>query len=541
MLLKRLSKAQFLLFLIFFAALFLRVYKLSTVPAGFHQDEAANAYMGKFILVNGKDFYGNPWPVFYFDKWGDYPPVLPMYFTGLGSLLFGDNVFGARIIIAFFGALSVIPLYFLALSWFKDKFIALFSSFLLAILPWHIVFSRSAAEGVLSLFFLITALAFYFAGKKQRLFRILAFFNFLLSFLSYPSFRLIVPAVYFVILVLEKVERKKIRNFTLISFIFFITLTFWISTTDWGRARFQQTSIFNEIKSKEEYNNQFIYDEKSVFLARLFHNKGVILLQEFLKQYLSYFSPLYLLLGEGANPAWYRFPNSGLVYFSMAISFFGLFLVFYKKVKHSFKREGFVLVFFLLFLTPVPAALTIEHAIHMHRSIGMVLPVVLLSGFGVYFILKALPKVFSFVLLILLVVEFVNFYHNYFSHVSAYSSLHRSEANQYTALYLKENKDKYKDVYMFVTGWFPVYYLYHTSNYSPELIGKIKKMYFPKIDNISFIPKNCPDQEDLDKAKKGSLVVFSAICDPGVYRGVKKISSVKNTSGLDIFNIFVKN
>jgi len=76
----------FLLFLTLLLSLFLRFYKLSEIPFGFHQDEVVNAYVGKFILKNGFDLYGNSWPIFYFDKWGDYPPVLPMYFSGFGSL-----------------------------------------------------------------------------------------------------------------------------------------------------------------------------------------------------------------------------------------------------------------------------------------------------------------------------------------------------------------------------------------------------------------------------------------------------------------------
>src|SRR4030042_178102 len=99
--------------LILFLAIGLRTYKLDKIPAGFHQDEVVNTYVGKFIIKNGIDLYGNKFPLLYFDKWGDYPPVLPMYFNGLGSLFFGDTVFGARIFPALFGALTVLCFFFL--------------------------------------------------------------------------------------------------------------------------------------------------------------------------------------------------------------------------------------------------------------------------------------------------------------------------------------------------------------------------------------------------------------------------------------------
>ena len=537
----KIKNIRLLLFLIFLFALFLRIYRLSSIPAGFHQDEAANAYMGKFILLNGKDFYGNPWPIFYFDKWGDYPPVIPMYFAGFGSLVFGDNVFGARIIIALFGALTVVSLYYLARNIFKKKSLALFSAFLLAILPWHVVFSRTAAEGILALFFFTTGLAFYFSKKKSKLTVFLTFVSFLLSYLSYPSFRIIVPLTLLGLVFFEKFEAKGVKRTTVLFTLFFFLLTFWVSTTEWGRARFKQTSILKEVENRKDYYNQFIFDEKSVILARVFHNKLVILTQEFLKQYFSYFSPTYLFLAERANPAWYRFPNSGLIYIFQGVLFLSLLLGLIKRIKLPLKPGVFVFIIYLLLLTPFPAALTTEHAIHMHRSSGMILPLILLAIVGLYFWVKAVPeKIFLIASFFILSVEFVNFSHNYFAHVSVYSSLHRSEANQYTALYIKEKRKNYDRVYMFITGWFPVYYLYHTSNYSSKLIGKIKRMYFPKIDNVQFIPKNCPDQSDIDKIEKGSLVIFSSICDPGIYRGLKLIHSIKNTSGLAMFNAFEK-
>jgi len=102
----------FLIFLIFLLGFYLRFYKLDQIPFGFHQDEVVNAYIGKFIFKNGFDLYGNPWSIFYFDKWGDYPLVFPIYFNGLGSLIFGNTVFGARFFPALFGSLTILTIFF---------------------------------------------------------------------------------------------------------------------------------------------------------------------------------------------------------------------------------------------------------------------------------------------------------------------------------------------------------------------------------------------------------------------------------------------
>ncbi len=531
-----------LLAIIFFVGLILRVYKLETIPSGFHQDEAANAYMGKFVLLNGKDFYGNPFPIFYIDKWGDYPPALPMYFAGAGSILFSDTVFGARIIIALMGALTVLSVYFLAKNLFGKEKTALFSSLFTAILPWHIAFSRTAAEGTAALFFYTTALALFFRNSQnlKKITDICIFASLLITYLSYPSFRIIIPATLLFLLILKKIETKRLHRYTLFLLLFFTTATLWISTTEWGSARLRQTSILKAVKDRQDFYNQFIFEDKTIFLARLFHNKAVNLAEEFLRQYFSYFSLLYLFV-EGGRPEWYRFPNSGLLYLTNLILVISASVFALKKTDIPVNKKRLILMLFILFTAPIPAALTIEHSIHMHRSIAMILPFVLLSAVGTT-ALKLIPykKTAVFLLFFLLTAEFVKFSHNYFVHVSSYSSLHRSEANKYAAIYLVENRRKYKDVYFFITGWFPVYYLYFSSNYSPEIIGKLKRMYTPKLDNINFIAKNCPEQKDIDPLPQKSLVMFSSICDPKLYRSLKMIKAIKNISDTNIFWVFEK-
>jgi len=77
---------------------FLRAYDLNGAPNGLHIDESQNAYIGRHIIENGQDVYGQRWPIFYSDKRSDYPPVIPMYFVALGTYLSGPTITGARIV-----------------------------------------------------------------------------------------------------------------------------------------------------------------------------------------------------------------------------------------------------------------------------------------------------------------------------------------------------------------------------------------------------------------------------------------------------------
>src|SRR3990167_10980877 len=143
------------LFGIFLLALVLRIINLGDLPHGFFEEEVTNAYVGRFIFQNGKDLYGNIFPLLYFDKFHDYPPVLPMYISGLGTFLFGNSEFAARFPTALIGALTVFPVFGIATLLSLS---GLFAAFLLAILPWHIVLSRTGAEGVIGLYVFVLGL-----------------------------------------------------------------------------------------------------------------------------------------------------------------------------------------------------------------------------------------------------------------------------------------------------------------------------------------------------------------------------------------------
>lgn len=140
-----------IVFVIFLVALFFRVYKLGIIPASFYVEEMTNTYVGKFILMHGKDIYNHWFPLLYFDKFGDYPPVLPLYLSGIGALILGTSEFAGRFPLAFIGALFIFPVYELAYLMFQKRSSALFAACIAAVTPWHIVLSRTTAEGVVGL------------------------------------------------------------------------------------------------------------------------------------------------------------------------------------------------------------------------------------------------------------------------------------------------------------------------------------------------------------------------------------------------------
>ena len=112
-----LPKVDKKLLLIFIIALVVRLLALSSVPFGFHNDEVDVGYVGKFILLNGRDPAGNILPLA-FNKYGDFRPTGLFYLAGISQLIFGPpaggSVFAVRLPTALFGALTVFPVFYLA-------------------------------------------------------------------------------------------------------------------------------------------------------------------------------------------------------------------------------------------------------------------------------------------------------------------------------------------------------------------------------------------------------------------------------------------
>src|SRR3990167_10194170 len=113
-----------LLILIFLLALFLRTYRLSTFPFGFHADEVRVGWNSYSILKTGLDDRGNLLALYY-NTFGDYRPTGIFYFTIPSILIFGLTEFAVRFPSALFGALTIFPIYFLTKELINKKYLSL--------------------------------------------------------------------------------------------------------------------------------------------------------------------------------------------------------------------------------------------------------------------------------------------------------------------------------------------------------------------------------------------------------------------------------
>lgn len=134
----------FILFFIFFLAVFVRVIRLDQIPFGFWYDEAVNGLNSSSILQNPNYF-----PIFFGNT------NLPAHFNYLVALsfkVFGESIFSVRLVSAIIGVLTVVVAYFTGSELFNRK-IGLMFAFLLAVSRWDINWSRIGMHGVAVPFF----------------------------------------------------------------------------------------------------------------------------------------------------------------------------------------------------------------------------------------------------------------------------------------------------------------------------------------------------------------------------------------------------
>lgn len=588
------KKHGVLLGIILCIALFLRLYQLGDVPSGFHQDEVANAYLGRYVLENGVDIHGNPWPIFFIDKRGDYPPVIPMYLSALGTYVFGLNPLGARSIPAVIGGLAVIPVYFLASWMFKRRSVAAFAALMLAIVPWHMSFSRVGAEGIMaSTFFLFGLMMFVLSHRTKMLLHLLGSLAlFFLTYLLYPSFRVFVPLTLCGTLVVTyralsqhhstpteqqggetntpmsfflgyignhlknigtivrtpALWKKNMFLLTVLgSFVLSLIVTAGIASTEWGKGRYDQTSIISMFEGENSPVTGFIFNEDNPVIARIFNNKPVYIVREFIKQYLSYLSPVFLFV-EGGQPPWFDVPNTGLLF----ISFIFLLVPFFLPSSHVHwkKIDGtvFLLTVYLFFASIIPAALTNEFSPHTHRSIIMAPLFILVISYGFFQItqLKQVRRVVISIFVTALVVESIFSFHNYFQHVGNVTANLRGAGNLEASAYVAENKDGYDRLHMMASGWFPMYYLFSTENFDPGLAGSFhRNLRIDAVENVSFHENDCPlpdyfrtdTPEVAPQTGESALLVVNSICELKV-EGFTQIDEIYNAEGHGVYKVY---
>lgn len=401
----------------------LRLVALDKYPAGLNADEAAIGYNAYSLLQTGKDEYGSVWPLS-FKSFGDYKPGLYFYFVMPSIAILGLNEWAVRIPSALFGIGTVILIYFLSKEIFKNNWIAICSSFLLAICPWAIHFSRGGWESNAATFFITLGIWLFIKGLNSKWFLFWSMVSFLASMYTYQSPRLVMPIMGCILFILYK--RNIVSMIRIIrardKWIHSILLTLLIIplifqfTSGGGSERFQGLSFFSDTGATSRVDElRGEHQDLNSLDAKLLHNKLTAYAPQFLSHYLDHFRGDFLFI-RGDPLIRNKVPETGQFYLITALFLIvGLLSLVKRRVEH-----GKLLLVWIL-VAPLASAMTYQTP-HALRSLNMVAPLIMVMALGLFGILGWLRKfgkwqgVFIALLVLILSFEFVHYLESYYVH-----------------------------------------------------------------------------------------------------------------------------
>jgi 4-amino-4-deoxy-L-arabinose transferase-like glycosyltransferase len=345
----------------------LRFAFLSENPPGLFRDEARKAYSTYSLLVTGNDLTGRTWPL-QVKEFTAYTTPFYHWFSLPFIAGLGVTVFSTRALAALAGTVACLGVYLVGKTW-GGKTAGILASLLLAISPWHLLFSRWANQGILMTAFLPLAVALTWRvlenEKRSWPQTVAASLLWALSWNAYEPNRLFVPFLLFALLALEaRGWRSNKERPARLFLVGGLTLVF-ISPFLAGMA--------------------LHWEETQARLAAVTAGQSWTP-WGFLQNYLLHWNPFYLFVWGDANPRHHVWGQGQMTLLEGSACLLGAIALW----KESPRWGGWLLAW--LFLAPIPAAVTQESLPHALRTLMVVPALALLGGIGLAGLLDRAPQ-----------------------------------------------------------------------------------------------------------------------------------------------------
>lgn len=351
----------------------LRLWQLGNVPISPDWDEVALGYDAYSFIHTGRDEYGKFLPVV-LRSFDDYKPALYAYLSVPTIFLFGVTSFAVRLPSAIFGILTVIATFFFVKELFKRNDLALLSSFLLAISPWHIQFSRIAFESNVGMGLNLFAALFFIKGLKRPWLLILSAICAALSLYVYQSEKVFTPLLLLSLLLIYlkdfiRLPRMNIAIFFVTGILMISPMVYAIVTDTSSLLRAKGTSVFQDQAVLLKENIILLEQDKANndVLGLLVDNRRVVYAKTIISGYLSHFNPNWFIRGDIAR---HHAPDMGLLYlWEIPFILMGIYIL----CTGPFSRKTKAIIFTWLLLAPIPASITtgVPHAVRTLNFLPM--------------------------------------------------------------------------------------------------------------------------------------------------------------------------
>jgi 4-amino-4-deoxy-L-arabinose transferase-like glycosyltransferase len=367
----------------------LRFAWLGQIPAGVTPDEIQQGYSAYSILKTGKDEWGDFLPIFP-RSFGDYRPPLYVYLTIPSVALFDLNIFAVRLPSAVFGVLGVLMIYLLTLELFKQRFVALLASLILAISSWHFFYSRAAWESNATIVFFMLGLWMFLkadSGKRvvvRSWWMVGSAVSLGLTMFGYYSFQMFTPLFVAGLIGLRSLEggfKSHLKDRTKWLFVgvfglFVLILMYGQLFTGAGR-RAGDAALYNP-ENVTALRDVQVNDPLPQPWGRVINNKLGYLGSQFAQNYLGYFSTTFLASPDRSDSSLYNLPGQWL----LSVWEIGLILAGAVMLFKNRQLSGKILGLWIL-VAPIPAALT-RNYMHTQRVEVLLLVFPILAAYGLY-------------------------------------------------------------------------------------------------------------------------------------------------------------
>lgn len=395
------SKITYLvLFVIIVIASILRLWKLGNVPISPDWDEVALGYNAYSIVETGRDEYGEFLPVV-LRSFDDYKPALYAYLIIPAVALFNLTIFAVRLPSAIFGILTVAATFFLVRELFNAyglaritkqisaDAIALLSSFLLAISPWHIQFSRIAFESNVGLAFNIFAALFFILGLKRPWLLLLSAILMGLNLYVYQSEKVFTPLLLLSLIIvfresLFSLPKRYIITALILGLIISFPIIHYTFTNRQALSRAQDVSILaNTTPFLQENAQRLISDrENNDYIGLILDNRRITYLKTIAASYLSHFDLNWIFIrGDIAR---HHAPGMGLMYlWELPFLLIGIYILAFGRFSNRVK----IVTFTWFLIAPIPASITsdVPHAV---RTLNFLPTFQIFTAIGVMYFLQ---------------------------------------------------------------------------------------------------------------------------------------------------------
>ena len=315
------SAILLLLILIILIGSFLRLYRLTEIPAGLMQDEAGGGYDAYALIQTGKDHHGVKLPVTFqaFNDWVSHSytyQLIPFVTT------FGLSVFSIRLSVVALSLVTVILMYYLGKILTGNNLLSILMAFFFSVSQFAVTISRWSIPPNTVPFYTALSLFVFYSGiqsiHKRNLLLGLSGLLFGLTLYTYPSIEGILPVWIIGSLILViKAKKKTFRKLGLLIIVFVLTAL---------------PLFINHLTNPQTVTSRL----SMISIVSLTNNP----LLNYLKNYLSYYLPFFLFLPGEINPTrtvpgyGYENPVLGLFYY------IGLFYLFfrYKALVNQFPQ-----------------------------------------------------------------------------------------------------------------------------------------------------------------------------------------------------------